>query len=133
VRQRRIFASLVIGALSGVLGSGSVLAAMSDIRPVTEATIAAPQLPAESRGWFLPDLSGPTRLAQDSSASNLTEAQQDQVDDLIIKAQEQIDAQNYGEAVNFYEQAARIDRRNARLFSGIGYLQIQQGQLWRSR
>jgi tetratricopeptide (TPR) repeat protein len=64
-------------------------------------------------------------LAQ--SSSNLTDAQQNQVDELLQQGQDRVEANDYAGAISAYEQAARIDRQNPKLFSGIGYLNIQSG------
>ena len=61
------------------------------------------------------------------ASSNLTDAQQNQVDELLQQGQDRVDASDYAGAIAVYEQAARIDRQNPKLFSGIGYLNIQSG------
>jgi tetratricopeptide (TPR) repeat protein len=66
-------------------------------------------------------------LGQAQQQASLTDAQQDRVDDLLISAQDKIDARDYPAAISFYEQAAQIDQSNPRLYSGIGYLQSQTG------
>jgi tetratricopeptide (TPR) repeat protein len=66
-------------------------------------------------------------LAQNASSSNLSAAQQEQLDELLRQGQARVAANDPAGAIAAYQQAAQIDPQNARIFSGIGYLQIQQG------
>ncbi|MDA0266996.1 MAG: hypothetical protein O3A14_08545, partial [Cyanobacteria bacterium] len=58
----------------------------------------------------------PVRLAQ--ANSNLSDADQAALDDLLLEGQDRIDARDYAGAISAYEQATRIDPRNPRLYSG---------------
>ncbi|MEL6250080.1 MAG: tetratricopeptide repeat protein, partial [Cyanobacteria bacterium J06627_15] len=68
--------------------------------------------------------SAPALIAQSSS---LSEADEDRFNELLRQAQERVDDRDYRGAIGYYQQALQIDRDNARLYSGIGYLQLQQG------
>jgi len=50
-----------------------------------------------------------------------------QVNELLRQARQLVKNGNYGEAIAIYEQAAALDGNNAKIFSGIGFLQTRQG------
>jgi tetratricopeptide (TPR) repeat protein len=50
-----------------------------------------------------------------------------QVNELLRQARQLVKNGNYGEAIAVYERAAALDGNNARIFSGIGFLQTRQG------
>ncbi|MBP0022119.1 MAG: tetratricopeptide repeat protein [Cyanobacteria bacterium SBLK] len=54
--------------------------------------------------------------------------QNQQLNDLLRQARDYIDAGDYDRAIATYERAAYFDRRNAKIYSGIGYLRTLQGQ-----
>ncbi|MGK7928345.1 MAG: tetratricopeptide repeat protein [Spirulina sp.] len=54
--------------------------------------------------------------------------QNQQLNDLLRQARELADAGDYDRAIAAYERAANYDRRNAKIYSGIGYLYSLQGQ-----
>lgn len=54
--------------------------------------------------------------------------QNQQLTDLLRQARDYIDAGDYDRAIATYERAAYFDRRNAKIYSGIGYLRTLQGQ-----
>ncbi|MEM1370534.1 MAG: tetratricopeptide repeat protein [Cyanobacteria bacterium P01_H01_bin.15] len=58
--------------------------------------------------------------AQTSSASA-------DLDDLLKQGWELVEAGNYAQGIQVYERAAQLDRDNAQVRSGIGYLQAQLG------
>ena len=49
------------------------------------------------------------------------------LDDLLRKGRELVDLGDYSKAIDIYQQAARLDAENPRIFSGIGYLEARQG------
>ncbi|MEP0886575.1 tetratricopeptide repeat protein, partial [Trichocoleus sp. ST-U3] len=51
----------------------------------------------------------------------------EQLNELLRRGREFVDAGNYEQAIATYQQAASLDRQNPRIFSGIGYLQARQG------
>lgn len=59
--------------------------------------------------------------------SELTDAQKEALGKLLQTAQQHVDNENYAAAIAAYQQALTIDRENAKLYSGIGYLQILRG------
>ena len=66
-------------------------------------------------------------LAQ-ATSSSLSTDQQEQVDELLRQGQTRVTARDYAGAIAIYQQAAAIDGQNPRLFSGIAYLYVQQGE-----
>jgi tetratricopeptide (TPR) repeat protein len=114
VKRSHVFAGVIIG-LVGSLGASAAGATAPEVRvdiPQPQITIGA----GEELLW----------LAQNSS-SNLSAAQQEQLDELLRQGQSRVAANDPAGAIAIYQQAAQIDPQNARIFSGIGYLQIQQG------
>ncbi|NJM45111.1 MAG: tetratricopeptide repeat protein [Alkalinema sp. RU_4_3] len=69
----------------------------------------------------------PEALAQSPAPSSTKPQPNKQLDDLLKAARERVDAKDFNGAIALYQQALRLDDRNARLYSGIGYLQAQQG------
>ncbi|NJO19886.1 MAG: tetratricopeptide repeat protein [Spirulinaceae cyanobacterium RM2_2_10] len=49
-----------------------------------------------------------------------------QLNTLLEQGRELADAGDYGRALTVYQQAAQLASDNARIFSGIGYLQARQ-------
>ena len=66
-------------------------------------------------------------LAQ-ATSSSLSTDQQEQVDELLRQGQTRVTARDYAGAIAIYQQAAAIDGQYPRLFSGIAYLYVQQGE-----
>jgi len=50
-----------------------------------------------------------------------------QLNDLLREGRKQVDAKAYDRAIQIYRQAAELDGKNAKIFSGIGYLEAVQG------
>ena len=69
--------------------------------------------PAETAPW----------LAQ---TPNLSPDQQDRLDELLRQGQARVNAKDYGAAISAYQQAAQIDPRHPRIFSGLAFLYLQQ-------
>ena len=65
--------------------------------------------------------------ASDLELSELSDADQERVNEALKTAQQHVDNENYSAAIAVYQDALTIDRNNARLYSGIGYLQILKG------
>ncbi len=61
----------------------------------------------------------PIQLSQARSSSQ-------QLNDLLEQGRELADAGDYNRALAVYQQAAQLESDNARIFSGIGYLQARQ-------
>ncbi len=49
------------------------------------------------------------------------------LDALLRQGRELVDLGDYSKAIAIYQEAARLDRENPRIFSGIGYLEARQG------
>ena len=49
------------------------------------------------------------------------------LDALLRQGRELVDLGDYSKAIAIYQQAARLDAENPRIFSGIGYLEARQG------
>ena len=116
----RWFALLLSGAIASTLTSSAQAAAP---RTAVPAPSIQPEIALPS-GALAP-LTDSVRLAQ-SGSSNLSDAQQEALDDLLTEGQEKVEARDYAGAIALYQEATRIDPSNARLFSGIGYLYVQQ-------
>lgn len=56
----------------------------------------------------------------------LASSQNPELQSLLRQGREYVDAGNYDKAIATYQQAATIDRDNARIFSGLGYLYTLQ-------
>ena len=66
------------------------------------------------------------RVAQ-ADRDDLSDEQKERLSNLIGEAQKKIDSSDYGGAIALYQQALQVDRDNARIYSGIAYLQGRQG------
>ncbi len=69
-------------------------------------------------------------LVENEGKQNIYLAQgnrQDQLRDLLRQGRAMVEAKEYEAASKVYQQAARLDSENPRIFSGIGYLEAQQG------
>lgn len=119
MQRNHVLAGVMVG-LIGSLGAASAWAA------VPEARVAIPQ--PQLAVWAAQES---LELAQSSASStlmaNLTAAQQEQLDELLRQGQARVAAGDAAGAIAAYQQAAQIDPQNARIFSGMGYLYIQQG------
>ena len=60
--------------------------------------------------------------------SDLTDAQNERLADLITRAQRRIEAGDYPGAIALYEQSLQVDRDNPRIYSGIAYLPAKARQ-----
>jgi len=49
------------------------------------------------------------------------------LDALLRQGREFVDLGDYSKAIAIYQQAARLDTENPRIFSGMGYLEARQG------
>ncbi|NJL49081.1 MAG: tetratricopeptide repeat protein [Leptolyngbyaceae cyanobacterium SM2_5_2] len=118
MKLSHVVASVIAGLVSawGITPALAVSTGILSGEMVREASLEPPPLGPET-----------TWLAQNQSSSNLSTAQQEQLDDLLRQGQERVAAKDYAEAIAIYQQAAQIDPQNARILSGIGYLHIQQG------
>ncbi|MEO0488965.1 MAG: tetratricopeptide repeat protein, partial [Cyanobacteria bacterium J06659_2] len=65
-------------------------------------------------------------LAQ-ADDDDLSDEEKARLGELLREAQDLIDDRDYASAIAAYQQATQIDGDNPRIYSGIGYLQIQQG------
>ncbi|MDB9311746.1 tetratricopeptide repeat protein [Spirulina sp. CS-785/01] len=61
-------------------------------------------------------------VAQNASRNN------EQLNDLLRRGRDLADTGNYQQAIATYQQAATLDRRNPKIYSGIGYLYAVQGR-----
>lgn len=77
-------------------------------------------------GGVVSTINAPSAIAQTVSQSNPT-ASEEELEDLLARGQELVTEGNYDEALTVYERAAQLDNENARIYSGIGYLQTKQG------
>lgn len=68
----------------------------------------------------------PLLIAQDDAYDHLSDEAKEQLGELLRQAEENIDRRDYAAAIAAYQQASQIDPENPRIYSGIGYLQIQQ-------
>ncbi len=75
-------------------------------------------------GGVVSMINAPSAIAQTVSQSNNAS---DELEDLLSRGQELVNQGDFGEALTVYERAAQLDRENARIYSGIGYLQTKQG------
>ncbi|MGD1940015.1 MAG: tetratricopeptide repeat protein, partial [Leptolyngbyaceae cyanobacterium] len=111
------FALLLSGAVASTLASSAQAYS-------TQTAVLAPSiLPSPA----LVPLTDSVQLAQ-AGSSTLSDAQQEALDELLTEGQDKVEARDYAGAIALYQEATRIDPSNARLFSGIGYLYVQQGQ-----
>ncbi|MFH7243166.1 MAG: tetratricopeptide repeat protein [Spirulina sp.] len=112
MKRSHVFAGVMV-SLVGSMGASGAFAAAPDL------TTTRPSLTA----WAAQE----SRLIAQNSSSNLSAAQQEQLDELLRQGQARVAANDPAGAIAAYQQAAQIDPQNARIFSGIGYLHIQQG------
>ena len=105
--------------LSGIALAGAIAGNAAATSSVTASDQRLTAIPAPAAPSFY--------LAQ-SRQPNLSDAEQEALDDLLIEGQDRVEAQDYDAAISLYREAIRIDPSNARLFSGIGYLYVQQGE-----
>jgi tetratricopeptide (TPR) repeat protein len=112
VKRSHVLASVMV-SLVGSLGASGAFAAAPDL------TTAQPSLAT----WAAQE----SRLIAQNSSRNLSAAQQEQLDELLRQGQARVAANDPAGAIAAYQQAAQIDPQNARIFSGMGYLYIQQG------
>jgi len=52
---------------------------------------------------------------------------QPNLNELLRKGRELVDSGQIAQAIALYQQAARLDGKNPRIYSGIGYLEARQG------
>ena len=57
---------------------------------------------------------------------HLHQAENSELDKLLRQARKLVDAQKYQLAIKIYQQAARLDPKNAQIYSGIAYLEALQ-------
>ncbi len=57
----------------------------------------------------------------------VAQAKNSELKQLLEEGRRLVDAGDYGGAIAVYQQAARLDPKNAKIHSGIGYLYAQQG------
>jgi len=79
-------------------------------------------------------LTSPIVLSQSSMENNVIENtyfaqhnRKDHLRELLERGRKLAEAKEYQEATQVYQQAARLDGDNARIFSGLGYLEARQG------
>ncbi len=57
----------------------------------------------------------------------VVQANDSQLKNLIEEGKRLVDSKDYNGAIAVYQQAAKLDPKNARIYAGIGYLYTQQG------
>ena len=94
---------------------------------MTEAQ-ASPQLDEQlfSLHQPVPQSQTAKELAQVRQSGQLT-AEEEHLNELLRQGQARVDSGDYAGAISYYRQAAQFDQGNAKIYSGIGYLQIQLG------
>ena len=65
-------------------------------------------------------------IAQDSEVL-VAQASNPKLKEMLEEGRKLVDAGDYKGAIAIYQQAANLDRKNAKIHSGIGYLYAQQG------
>ena len=122
-RQIILMTTLVSGVGIGTTGAFAATPEI-EVNP-----IAIPQeINGELDGLSIEVREQPTQLIlAQADNDDLSEAEQERLGELLREAQDQIDGRDYASAIAAYQQATQIDATNPRIYSGIGYLQIQQG------
>lgn len=118
MKRSHVLAGVIVGWVGSLGASAALAAAPSSLSYPPEIIHPSPD------PWIEQE---PLWLAQNASSSNLSAAQQEQLDELLRQGQARVSANDPAGAIAAYQQAAQIDPQNARIFSGMGYLYIQQG------
>lgn len=84
-------------------------------------------LPMAANAVEPPELLAQSEIFTDVQVTELSDSEKERVGELLRDAQQNVDNENYSAAIAAYQQALSIDRNNARLYSGIGYLQFLKG------
>ena len=74
------------------------------------------------------DLVGATPVSHPSSGRLIAQANNQELSRLLKEGRKLVDSGNFTGALALYQQAASLDSKNAKIFSGIGYLQARQGE-----
>ncbi|NEO25898.1 MAG: tetratricopeptide repeat protein [Kamptonema sp. SIO4C4] len=69
-----------------------------------------------------------TGLVPSPVVAQTTSRNNEQLNDLLRRGRDLADSGNYQQAIATYQQAANLDRRNPKIYSGIGYLYAVQGR-----
>jgi tetratricopeptide (TPR) repeat protein len=120
----RLQGSIALGTLCSVLAACSV-APSGDSRPPVEergtATGESPQ-PLESK----------VEVKEEPGALPSRVSSQPAVVSLVARADDQMQAGDLGAAAASLERALRIDARNARLWSRLAAVRLEQGDFWQA-